>query len=139
MSILVRDANIVAYPYFQIRMDDPPRKRVRTSSPSQCLVCDHEKCIICQKINPQCSTNSTENGRERLKEAAGIWKDIVYERLKLVDHNKFQYHVNNNCYKTYVNKKKLGNLYSMIPLWIRKVPAQPRKRVLVVGRPDDQW
>ncbi|KAK3870910.1 hypothetical protein Pcinc_023936 [Petrolisthes cinctipes] len=88
-------------------MNDPPSKRVRTSSPSQRLICDSEKCIICQKIDPRCGTTSTEIGRARLHEAAGIRKDIVYERLKLVDNNKFVYHVSNDCYKSYAHKQKL--------------------------------
>ena len=120
--------------YFQIEMDGPPSKRVRTSSPSTCLVCDPEKCIICQKIDPQCNTTSSENGRKRLKEAAGIRKDMVYERLQVVDQNKFYYHVNNNCYKTYVHKKKLEKIVQHDTCVVSKGASLSRENVTSQGK-----
>ena len=87
-----------------------PSKRLRTSSPSQYQSCDHEKCIICQEVNPQYDIKSSKNGRKRLVEAAQIWKDEVFERLKHTDPNDIVYHVNNNCYKDYTHKGKLEKI-----------------------------
>ena len=91
-------------------MADLPSKRLRTTSPSPTLSNNTEKCIICQKTDLEHETTSTENGRARIIEAAGIRKDIVFERLKQADHSKITYHVSNDCYKKYTHKKILEKL-----------------------------
>ena len=72
--------------YFHIDMGDIPSKSFMTFSLIQNIICDHDKFIVCQKTDPQCDTTTTENGRACLIEAYCIIKDIVYDRLKLVNH-----------------------------------------------------
>ena len=62
----------------------------------------------CQK-SKRCSVTSTANGRTKIIEAASIRKDIVLERLNVVEQN-FVYHMDNECYKRYVMKKTLDKL-----------------------------
>ena len=69
---------------------------------------DPNKCIICQK-SKKYSVTSTANGRCTVMEAASIRKDVVLERLNLVDV-EFVYHMDNECYKSYVLKKTLTRI-----------------------------
>ena len=85
------------------------RKRLRTASPVGSQDTDPEKCIICQRHDPQLRTSGTENGRLAVIRAAGIREDSVLERLQHVDQRKFVYHVSNDCYKKYTLKKTLEN------------------------------
>ena len=71
---------------------------------------DINKCIVCQQIKATTVTSSNK-GRKRLKEAAGIRDDEVSKRLKWVKTGEqFQYHMNNECYKSYTHKKSLDKL-----------------------------
>ena len=87
-------------------MSSLPRKRSRTASPPQPMV-DPNKHIICQTTTPEQHTSSTENGRARIVHAAGVRKDIVFQRLKQIDHSTIVYHVSNHCYKHYTHAKSL--------------------------------
>ena len=78
---------------------------------SKALIFDPGKCIICQKSNDS-KTTSTPDGRIKILRAAEIRKDIVYERLKLIEEN-FHYHVDNKCYKSYTMKKTLDGIEKM--------------------------
>lgn len=73
---------------------------------------DPGKCIICQE-SKDLKTTSTPDGRIKILRAAEIRKDIVYERLKLIEEN-FHYHVDNRCYKSYTMKKTLDKLEKTI-------------------------
>ena len=66
-------------------------------------------CIICQKDTGE-TLCSKRDSREKIIKAAGIRRDIVAQRLERVDHDKFFYHVNNKCYKSYTHKNDLKNL-----------------------------
>lgn len=91
-------------------MADIPRKRRRTASPIPSQSTDPERCIICQRDEPNLNTSGTENGRLAVIHAAGIRGDCVLERLNHVDQAKFVYHVNNDCYKRYTHKRNLERL-----------------------------
>ena len=68
-----------------------------------------DKCIICQKKIKKCSVTSTPNGRTKITEAAIVRKDAVLERLEYVEKD-FVYHMDNECYKSYVMKKTVDKL-----------------------------
>ena len=70
---------------------------------------DFQRCIICQQIT-NCVVTSTENGRERILQAANIRQDIVHERLLQGNTAHFVYHMNNDCYKKYTLKKTLDRI-----------------------------
>ena len=94
---------------FTYGMSAISRKRLRTVSPVGSQEIDPEKCIICQRHDPQLRTSGTENGKLAVIRAAGIREDSVLERLQHVDQCKFVYHVSNDCYKKYTLKKTLEN------------------------------
>ena len=77
-------------------MDGIPLKR---RQPDDQGLVDIAKCIICQTTTTN-NTTSTENGRQRITDAAAIRKDIVTQRIRTVDEN-FVYHMTNECYKKY--------------------------------------
>ena len=87
------------------RIDGIPLKRRRIESTQVKL----DRCIICQSHTQQ-STTSTPDGRNRIKEAAEIRRDEVYERLIVLESEYFIYHVSNNCYKKYTHKTSLEKL-----------------------------
>lgn len=88
-----------------------------------------DKCIICQR-STNCSVTSTENGRRKIMEASSIRRDIVQERLALVE-GSFVYHMTNECYKQYTLKKTLDGLRmkSATPSGTDELHEQPRKRI----------
>ena len=90
----------------QAVMSSLPRKRLKTDSPPQLMV-DPNKCIICQTTIPDQHTSSTENGMAKIIHAAGVRKDIIFQRLKQIDHGTIVYHVSNHCYKHYTHAKSL--------------------------------
>ena len=55
-------------------------------------------CIICQRRRNSVKLTSTEQGRERLRNAANSRRDIVFERLKLFseDDKCFFFYLNNS-------------------------------------------
>ena len=65
-------------------------------------------CIICQK-SEKLPTNSPDNGRGEIIEAANIRRDVVHQRLLLIEAD-FCYHVSNDCYKRYTLKKTLDHI-----------------------------
>ena len=87
-----------------------PLKRPRSESTEVKL----DKCIICQTVRQQ-STTSTPDGRARIKEAADIRRDDVYERLSGLESENFVYHVSNDCYKKYTHKTLLEKLKQSRP------------------------
>ena len=87
-----------------------PTKRLRRSTPSPHPPVDIEKCIICQTVQPHLNTTSSDNGRKRIAEAASIRKDVVCDRLKLVENSQIVYHISNDCYKQYTLKKTLDRI-----------------------------
>lgn len=84
-------------------MEGVPLKRRRP------LETDFLRCIICQQIT-NCEVTSTENGRDRILQAANIRQDIVHERLLQGNTAHFVYHMNNDCYKKYTLKKTLDRI-----------------------------
>lgn len=73
--------------------------RVSESSPLQ-----KDRCIVCQK-KKSTKLTSTDGGQKRLREAAALRKDDVLNRLKLIpETEKFYYHMDNGCYKSYTLK-----------------------------------
>ena len=66
---------------------------------------DKDKCILCQQVKP-ITMNCSDKGCKRIKEAANIRDDEVSKRLKLLKVGEiFQYHMTNECYKSYTHKK----------------------------------
>lgn len=60
-------------------------------------------CIICLEGN---KLTSTPSGCEKIRWAANLRKDTVYERLKsLKPDDTFSYHMTNQCYKNYTHKE----------------------------------
>lgn len=81
--------------------------KVSESSPLQ-----KDRCIVCQK-EKSTKLTSTESGQKQVREAAALRKDDVFNRLKLIPKTeKFYYHVDNNCYKSYTLKKTLDQIRS---------------------------
>ena len=70
---------------------------------------DLHKCVICQR-NTNVTVTSTENGRQKIIEAAKLRKDNVSQRLDLEEAGNFCYHMTNDCYKQYTLKKTLDKL-----------------------------
>ena len=66
------------------------------------------KCIICQH-QLDTTVTSTENGRQKIIEAAAVQKDQVLDRLDLVESN-FAHHMNNASYKSYTLCKTLESI-----------------------------
>ena len=66
------------------------------------------ECIICQR-QLDTTVTSTENGRQKIIEAAAVQKDQVLDRLDLVESN-FVYHMNNASYKSYTLCKTLESI-----------------------------
>lgn len=63
------------------------------------------KCIICNENGG--NITSTENGRNKIREAASIRRDRVWDKLSSIKiSDLFYYHVSNNCYKNYCHKKQ---------------------------------
>lgn len=93
--------------YFQASDDLSaiPLKRRR----SEVYNIDITKCIICQNDTSETTCSSPES-RQKIIEAADIRQDEVTERLRIVDHRDFVYHVSNDCYKRYTHKKTLASL-----------------------------
>ena len=66
---------------------------------------DTEKCIICQK-KTKIPLSSTENGRQKIIDAANKRRDEVYKRLKSSNIERpSKYRMTNDYYKTYTLKK----------------------------------
>lgn len=70
---------------------------------------DITKCIICQK-ETHLSVTGTENGRQKLLEAATIREDEAAQRISQFTLSEIVYHVSNDCYKKYTRKKDLERL-----------------------------
>lgn len=69
-----------------------------------------DKCIVCQK-KKSLKLTSTDGGQKRIREAAVLRKDDVFNRLKLIpETEKFYYHMDNDCYKSYTLKKTLDRI-----------------------------
>lgn len=67
------------------------------------------KCVICQTSKSGTKLSSTPSGVKRIRDAAEIRQDHVYKRLRLMSDNElFQYHVDNQCYKSYTLQKTLN-------------------------------
>ena len=66
---------------------------------------DGQKCIICQKTTSK-PPSSTENGQQKIREAASKRNDEVSKRLTLIGDGDFVYHMTNTCYKGYTLKLK---------------------------------
>ena len=45
-----------------------------------------ELCIICQKARKGANVSSTENGRNQIKNAADVRRDIVFHRLSILSN-----------------------------------------------------
>ena len=67
---------------------------------------DLKQCIICQKHDKKSRVSSTPNGREKIKRAGTIRKDVVAKRLRTIDDQSYVYHVD-TCYNVYTMKKSL--------------------------------
>ena len=67
---------------------------------------DVSRRIICRHQSDTTST-STENGRQKIIEAAAVRKDEVLNRLNLIESN-FVYHRKNVCYKSTLCVKLLN-------------------------------
>ena len=76
-------------------------REVRLKSPfrSNHHLVNNELCIICQSSDTE-DLKSTENGPRRGIEAASKKLDIVWERLRNYGDQPFEYHLNNQCYKS---------------------------------------
>ena len=58
---------------------------------------NNELCIICQSSDTE-DLKSTENGRQRVIEAASKKLDIVWERLRNYGDQPFNYHLSNRSH-----------------------------------------
>ena len=69
---------------------------------------DSKKCIICQDVIGL-DPISRPDGREKIKTAASMRKDIVEKRLKMIGDD-FVYHMNKKCYKVYTMKQTVKSI-----------------------------
>ena len=86
-------------------------EEVRLKSPcriNQQLV-NNELCIICQSSDTE-DLKSTENGQQRVIETASKKLDIVWEQWRNYEEQRFKYHLNYICYKSYTHIKSLKKL-----------------------------
>ena len=64
---------------------------------------DINKCILCQKEKRSEKTSSTENGRQKIKDASMKMNDSLLINLNDSEQNQIRYH-SRECYKTYILK-----------------------------------
>ena len=89
---------------------------------------NNELCIICQSSDTE-DLKSTENGRQRVIEAASKKLDIVWERLRSYGDQPFNYHLNNRSHsrnfrwESYIGKLKLSSSFLIYVFFIQKISA----------------
>ena len=64
---------------------------------------DINKCILCQKEKRSEKTSSTENGRQKIKDASMKMNDSLLINLNDSEQNQIRYH-SRECYKSYILK-----------------------------------
>ena len=75
---------------------------------------DVSRCITCQH------QSETENGRQKIIEAAAVWKVEVLYGLNLIESN-FIYHMKNACYKSTLRIKLLNPSRNQMNQTIKKI------------------
>ena len=104
------------------------------NSPQESIDSDIVKWIFFQ-IDTKKEPTSSEKGRKRILDAATIRKDIVNKQLKTIGDERFSYHMDNHCYKTYTHQKSFNKhrRASSVPRDQAEGCPETSKRILIVN------